>query len=212
MSSPAATFFAPPRLPLLRQPSARALANPQQKSRWPRRRCHIHAPVSLTSQDRKDATVKSVWTMIRRVVKNTPRILALAQSPTCRTFVGSEIKAVVIYSETNRILNSSRLPRRRASTCSLKNRSHHGKESLAMADAIEKAVCSLRRLFHARRSQTHFLKGEIAKELWKDHARPCSNCHSGALEGWFDKDYRWMTDPKSPCRRIWDLGTHNWIS
>lgn len=36
-----------------------------------------------------------------------------------------------------------------------------------------------------------------------------SNCHSGSLGGWFDTQWRWMTDPKeSGCGAFGDLGTH----
>src|SRR6185436_18959945 len=36
-----------------------------------------------------------------------------------------------------------------------------------------------------------------------------SNCHSGSLEGWFDKEYRWMADPKiAGVGAFGDLGTH----
>ncbi|MFG0250475.1 MAG: Gfo/Idh/MocA family protein [Phycisphaeraceae bacterium JB051] len=36
-----------------------------------------------------------------------------------------------------------------------------------------------------------------------------SNCHSGSLGGWFDTEWRWMTDPKeSGCGAFGDLGTH----
>lgn len=36
-----------------------------------------------------------------------------------------------------------------------------------------------------------------------------SNCHSGSLGGWFDTEWRWMTDPKEAgCGAFGDLGTH----
>ncbi len=36
-----------------------------------------------------------------------------------------------------------------------------------------------------------------------------SNCHKGALGGWFDSDYRWMADPKQAgCGAFGDLGAH----
>jgi predicted dehydrogenase len=37
-----------------------------------------------------------------------------------------------------------------------------------------------------------------------------SNCHSGALGGWFDKEWRWMADPTiAGCGAFGDLGTHS---
>jgi len=36
-----------------------------------------------------------------------------------------------------------------------------------------------------------------------------SNCHSGSLGGWFDTEWKWMTDPaESGCGAFGDLGTH----
>jgi len=36
-----------------------------------------------------------------------------------------------------------------------------------------------------------------------------SNCHSGALQGWFDTEWRWMADPKiAGVGAFGDLGTH----
>ena len=36
-----------------------------------------------------------------------------------------------------------------------------------------------------------------------------SNIHNGSLEGWFDTDWRWMTDPKiAGVGAFGDLGTH----
>lgn len=36
-----------------------------------------------------------------------------------------------------------------------------------------------------------------------------SNCHHGSLGGWFDTEWRWMTDPReSGCGAFGDLGTH----
>jgi predicted dehydrogenase len=37
-----------------------------------------------------------------------------------------------------------------------------------------------------------------------------SNCHAGALKGWFDTDWRWMADPSvAGCGAFGDLGTHS---
>ncbi len=55
-----------------------------------------------------------------------------------------------------------------------------------------------------------FLRGEIGKGTFGTitHVR-FSNCHAGALKGWFDSDYRWMADTeKAGCGAFGDLGTH----
>src|SRR5439155_19000135 len=56
-----------------------------------------------------------------------------------------------------------------------------------------------------------FLKDQIAKGAFGKITRVRgSNCHNGSLQGWFDKDYRWMADPKiAGVGAFGDLGTHS---
>jgi predicted dehydrogenase len=175
---------------------------------------HIHAPgfVDLL-KTRKDATVKSVWDYdSARAEKYAKDLGARAVSKVQDIWSDPEIKAVVIYSETNR--------HPELVAAAAKARKHlfvekplgiTGKESIAMADAIEKAGLLFTTGYFMRADPKHiFLKGEIAKGNFGKITRVRgSNCHSGALEGWFDKDYRWMTDPRiSGVGAFGDLGTH----
>src|SRR5205814_10649386 len=49
-----------------------------------------------------------------------------------------------------------------------------------------------------------------AKQYGKITRARASNCHSGALGGWFDTEWRWMADPKqSGVGGFGDLGTHH---
>jgi len=63
------------------------------------------------------------------------------------------------------------------------------------------------------RTQPHhlFLKDQVANGAFGKITRArCSNCHSGSLGGWFDKEWRWMADPKiAGVGAFGDLGTHS---
>jgi predicted dehydrogenase len=87
-----------------------------------------------------------------------------------------------------------------------------------MADAIEQAKLIFQTGYFMRGDPKHrFLKEQMEKgNLGKITRVRGSNCHSGALGGWFDskpaavhEDWRWMADPKqSGCGAFGDLGTH----
>jgi predicted dehydrogenase len=85
------------------------------------------------------------------------------------------------------------------------------KESVAMANAIEKAGLLFTTGYFMRTDPKHlFLKEQVEKGNFGTITRARgSNCHSGSLGGWFDKEYRWMADPKiSGVGAFGDLGTH----
>ena len=56
-----------------------------------------------------------------------------------------------------------------------------------------------------------FIREQLARgEFGKVTRVRGSNCHGGALEGWFDTDWRWMADPKvAGIGAFGDLGTHS---
>jgi predicted dehydrogenase len=175
---------------------------------------HIHAPgFADLLKTRKDVTVKSVWDHdSARAEKYAKDLNSRTSSNLQDIWSDPEIKAVVIYSETNRhhdlVLAAAKAGKHMFVEKPL---GITGKESLAMADAIEKASLLFTTGYFMRTDPKHvFLKGEIAKGNFGKITRVRgSNCHSGALEGWFDKDYRWMADPKiSGVGAFGDLGTH----
>src|SRR5882724_11479851 len=123
-----------------------------------------------------------------------------------------EIKAVVICSETNRhhdlVLAAARAGKHMFVEMPL---GITGKESLEMAQAIQKANLIFSTGYFMRTNPMHlFLKEEITKSHFGKITRVRgSNCHSGSLEGWFDKEWRWMADPKiAGVGAFGDLGTH----
>jgi predicted dehydrogenase len=81
-----------------------------------------------------------------------------------------------------------------------------------MADAIEKAGVYFQTGYFMRGDPKNlFVKQQIeAGTLGKITRARGSNCHGGALGGWFDTEWRWMADPKfAGVGGFGDLGTHS---
>ncbi|HEV2390917.1 MAG TPA: Gfo/Idh/MocA family oxidoreductase [Verrucomicrobiae bacterium] len=175
---------------------------------------HIHTPgyVNLV-KTRKDVQVKSVWDHDpARAEKKATELGANAVPDVKQIWADPEITAIVVCSETNRhhdlVLAAAKAGKHMFVEKPL---GITGKESLAMAEAIEKAHLLFTTGYFSRTDPKHlFLKQEIAQgNLGKITRARGSNCHSGALEGWFDTDYRWMADPKiAGVGAYGDLGTH----
>ena len=175
---------------------------------------HIHAPGFVDiMKKRPDARVKWVWDHDpARADKYAGQLGAQRVDSLDKVWSDPEIVAVVIYSETNRhhelVLAAAKAGKHMFVEKPL---GVNARESLAMADAIEKANLLFTTGYFMRTDPMHiFLKQEIAKGNFGTITRVRgSNCHSGALEGWFDTDYRWMTQPAiSGVGAFGDLGTH----
>ena len=124
-----------------------------------------------------------------------------------------EISAVIICSETDRH-HDLVLPAAEAKKDLFveKPLGFATADGYAMADGIEKAGVKFQTGYFQRGNPIHILlKEQIEKGLFGKITRVRgSNCHGGALGGWFDKDYRWMADPKiAGCGAFGDLGTHS---
>ncbi len=80
-----------------------------------------------------------------------------------------------------------------------------------MAAAIEKAGVLFQTGYFMRGSPVYrFIKAQIEAGAFGKVTRiRMSNCHSGSLGGWFDTEWRWMTDPvQAGVGAFGDLGTH----
>ncbi len=87
----------------------------------------------------------------------------------------------------------------------------HGQDAAEMAAAIEKAGVLFHTGYNMRGEQTYlFLKEQIEKGAFGRITRVrLSVSNAGSLEGMFDRDYRWMTDPqKAGVGGFGDIGTH----
>jgi len=175
---------------------------------------HIHTPgfIDLVKK-RNDVTVKSVWDHDpARAEKRGKELNAQVVSEVGKIWSDPDIQAVAIYSETNRhhdlVLAAAKAGKHMFVEKPL---GITAKESLGMADAIERANLLFTTGYFMRTDPKHlFLKEEIANGHFGKITRVRgSNCHNGALEGWFDGEWRWMADPKiAGIGGFGDLGTH----
>jgi predicted dehydrogenase len=175
---------------------------------------HIHTPGFIELlKTRPDAKVKYVWDHDAvRAEKRAKELNAEVVQDLNKIWSEPAIQAVVIYSETNRhhdlVLAAAKAGKHMFVEKPL---GITAKESLAMAAAIEHANLLFTTGYFMRTDPKHlFLKEEVAKGHFGKITRVRgSNCHSGALEGWFDTEWRWMTDPKiAGIGGFGDLGTH----
>jgi predicted dehydrogenase len=175
---------------------------------------HIHTPgfVSLL-KTRKDVRVKSVWDPeMVRADKPAQELSARVVKQSEQIWSDPEISAVVICSQTNRhhdlVIAGAKAGKHLFVEKPL---GMTAQDSLAMAKAIEQAKVLFTTGYFMRTDAKHlFLKEQIASGNFGRITRARgSNCHSGALGGWFDKEYRWMADPKvAGVGAFGDLGTH----
>jgi predicted dehydrogenase len=163
---------------------------------------------------RSDVIVKSVWD--HDAARGQLRAGELAA-----TFVGDyrailadkEIQAVIVASETNR--HEALVPEVVGAGKHVfveKPLGFGKRDAKVMAEVIEKAGVKFSTGYFMRSSPiAQFLKQQVAAGSFGKITRVRgSNCHSGALGGWFDQEWRWMADPKiSGCGAFGDLGTHS---
>jgi predicted dehydrogenase len=175
---------------------------------------HIHVPGFIKMlKGRTDVSVKSVWD------HDAPRGQARADELGAR-FISDyrailsnpEIKGVIVTTETNQhepiVLAAAAAGKH---IFVEKPLGFTGRDAYAMADAIEKAgVIFQTGHFMRGFSYVQFLKKQVDAGVFGKITRVrASNCHSGALGGWFDKEWRWMADPKiAGCGAFGDLGSH----
>jgi len=176
---------------------------------------HIHTPGFVKAvKNRKDLMIKSVWD------HDAARGQKYADDAQAR-FIGDyktiladpEVTAVVITSETDRHhdLVMAAVEAKKDLFVE-KPLGYAAKDGFAMAERIEKAGVKFQTGYFQRGNPNHlFLKEQIDKGTFGTITRVRgSNCHAGALGGWFDGEYRWMADPKiAGCGAFGDLGTHS---
>ena len=175
---------------------------------------HIHTPGYLNLiKQRPDTRIKYVWDHDADRAESRAKDTG-AQAVTDLNLVWSdaEVSAVVILSETNRhhelVLAAAKAGKHMFVEKPL---GINGRESREMAEAIDRAKLLFTTGYFSRTDPKHlFLKAEIAAGNFGVITRiRASNCHNGSLAGWFDKDWRWMTDPKiAGVGAFGDLGTH----
>jgi predicted dehydrogenase len=122
------------------------------------------------------------------------------------------IPAVIICSETNRheeLVNAAAQAKKHLFV--EKPLGFRASDATSMADAIERAGVLFQTGYFRRSDPAmRFIREQIQKGRFGRITRMyASNCHGGALGGWFDTEWRWMADPKiAGCGGFGDLGTH----
>lgn len=175
---------------------------------------HIHTPSFMDLlKKRADVRVKCIWDHdAARAAKCATTTGFPVAKDVQEIWSDPEITAVVICSETNRHFDFVPAAAKAGKHMFVeKPLGITAKESLEMADAIERAKLLFTTGYFMRTDPKHlFLKEEIAKGNFGKITRVRgSNCHSGSLGGWFDTDWRWMADPKiAGVGAFGDLGTH----
>jgi 1,5-anhydro-D-fructose reductase (1,5-anhydro-D-mannitol-forming) len=176
---------------------------------------HIHTPqFAQIITHRQDYQVKAVWDSdAARAQKWAKDFKSTATADLASIWNDKEIKAVVICSETVRHEDLV-IPGAKAGKHLFveKPLGMGARDSYAMAEAIDKAGVIFQTGYFQRGTQVNlFLKECVTSGTFGKITRVRhSNCHQGALEGWFDKEYRWMADPKQAgVGGFGDLGAHS---
>jgi len=176
---------------------------------------HIHTPSFVKRlKERSDVKVAAVWD------HDAARAKASAEQLGCPTVADVRavwddraVAAAVVCSETDR--HEDLVTAGAAAGKHLfveKPLGLGAADAWRMADAIEKAGVIFQTGYFMRGSPVHlFLKEQIAAGAFGRITRARhSNCHKGSLGGWFDKEWRWMADPRiAGCGAFGDLGTHS---
>jgi predicted dehydrogenase len=175
---------------------------------------HIHSPsyINLVKK-RPDVVVKYVWDHdSARAEQRAKETGAQTVDDVKTIWSDPDITAVIILSETDRhhdlVLAAAKAGKHMFVEKPL---GITARDSREMADAIDKAgVLFTTGYFNRTDTKKLFLKSEIAAGNFGTITRiRGSNCHNGSLGGWFDKDWRWMADPKiAGVGAFGDLGTH----
>jgi predicted dehydrogenase len=175
---------------------------------------HIHTPGFIKAiKKRPDVKVKSVWDHdVKRGEKRAAELGAKFVEDVDAVFADHDVQGVVICSETDR--HEQLVAPAAAAKKDLfveKPLGLGAKDAKAMADAIQAAGVKFQTGYFMRgQPAIRFIKERIDKGHFGKitHAR-ASNCHAGALKGFFDDEWRWMAEQKhAGVGAFGDLGTH----
>lgn len=176
---------------------------------------HIHTPGFIsTINKREDVRCKLVFdAQPERGEKRAGELGARFEPSLDAVLSDPEVTSVVICSET--VLHAELVPRAVQSGKNLfveKPLSNSVAEASAMQSAIEASGLVFQTGFFQRSNPAmRFLKQEIeAGHLGTVTRMRHTNCHSGALGGWFDEDWRWIADKElAGGGGFADLGAHS---
>ena len=177
---------------------------------------HIHTPGFIHNVNRRadSVRVKSVWDHdIPRAEKRSGELAGSSvEADLAKICADPEITAAIVCTETIRH-EEVVLPLVEAGKHVFveKPLGFASADAYKMAAAIEANGLFFSTGYFSRGdAKLRFAKKQIeAGSLGQITRARMSNCHSGALGGWFDGEWRWMADPaQSGCGGFGDLGTH----
>jgi predicted dehydrogenase len=177
---------------------------------------HIHTPefIGILKQRKGDVTCKYVWDHdAARAQKRAKELNATVVDDLEKIWSDPHIKAVIICSETklhkDLILAAAKAHKQ---VYAEKPLGIGSADSYKMAKALDDAGLMFTTGYFMRDDpKIIFLKEQCDKGNFGTITRIRGvNVHSGALEGWFNTEWRWMADPsQSGVGGYGDLGTHS---
>jgi predicted dehydrogenase len=178
---------------------------------------HIHTPGFIDRLNKRadEFTVAAVWDhdAARAAARAEKLGGAAVVADVAEIWADDSIAAVIVCSETNRhepLVLAGAAARKHLFV--EKPLGMGAADGFAMAKAIEDAgVLFQTGYFQRGGGIQQFLREQVAAGAFGTVTRARgSNCHSGSLKGWFDTDWRWMTDPSvAGVGAFGDLGTHS---
>jgi predicted dehydrogenase len=175
---------------------------------------HIHTPGFVKRlQERSDVRVKAVYDWDTERAQKTADVFGATVADLDTILADAEITSVVICSET--VHHRELVEKAAAAGTHLfveKPLGTSREDADAMEAAIKKAGVVFQTGFFRRSDPTwQFIKQEIsAGHLGKITRMRDTNCHQGALGGWFDTEWRWTADKaQAGGGGFADLGAHS---
>ena len=174
---------------------------------------HIHTPgfINKTIESEADQ-VKYVYDHVAERAAKDAETLGASVADIDTILNDAAVDAVVICSETNQHLDLVKRACAAGKAMFVEKPLGMGAaDAVEMADMIEESGVLFQTGFFMRGNpQLQFLKQQIEQGAFGTVTRMrMSNCHSGALGGWFDTDWRWMADvEQAGCGGFGDLGFH----
>ena len=174
---------------------------------------HIHTPNFVKRlQARDDVRVAAVWDHDAARARRNADAFGLQPGDPEAIWRDGAIAAVIVCSETDR--HQELVAAATAAKKHLfveKPLAITARDAYAMAEAIERAGVHFQTGYFQRGfAINRFLREQIARGSFGTITRiRASNCHAGALQGWFDAEWRWMANPRvAGVGGFGDLGTH----
>jgi len=174
---------------------------------------HIHPPGFVkTINSRADVECKYVYDHDAERAQKSADDLGAQVAGLAAILADSAVTSVVICSETRHHVElATRAAEAGKHLFIEKPLAISGEDAQIIADAVEKAGVTFQTGFFSRGTAANqFIKREIeAGHLGTVTRMRYTNCHQGALAGWFDTQWRWIADKnEAGGGGFADLGAH----